>query len=202
MAECVWRCVGEQFADVNFVNRVPHGGGRVMVLAGISYGQRTQLHFIDGNFNAQRYCDEILRPIAIHPPPSTHISEWKCMAPCRKDLYTIPGSWKYFTSSMACIIIILVTHWAGLGCSRSTCTTACSSFHQCPITSHSHWRGVGQLSTGHNQQPDQLYAKGMLRCMWQILSHQILTGFLIHVPTLFFKVSVTNRCISVVPVID
>jgi thiosulfate reductase cytochrome b subunit len=36
-----------------------------MVLAGISYGKRTQLHFINGDFNAQRYRDEILRPIAV-----------------------------------------------------------------------------------------------------------------------------------------
>jgi hypothetical protein len=46
--------VGEWFADVNFVNRVPHGGGDVMVWASISYGQQTQYHFIDGNLNAQR----------------------------------------------------------------------------------------------------------------------------------------------------
>ena len=39
---------------------------RVMVWAGISYGQRTQLHFIDGNLNAVRYRDdEILRPIVL-----------------------------------------------------------------------------------------------------------------------------------------
>uniref|UniRef100_A0A4W5RWZ2 Tc1-like transposase DDE domain-containing protein n=1 Tax=Hucho hucho TaxID=62062 RepID=A0A4W5RWZ2_9TELE len=55
----------EMFADVNVVNRVPHSGGGVMVWAGISYGQRAQLHFIDGNLNAQRYCDEILRPIVV-----------------------------------------------------------------------------------------------------------------------------------------
>jgi hypothetical protein len=48
----VWRCVGERFADANVVNRVPHGGGGVMVWAGISYRQRTQLHFIDGNLSA------------------------------------------------------------------------------------------------------------------------------------------------------
>ena len=35
----VWRNVGEQFADVNVVNRVPHGGGGVMAWAGISYRQ-------------------------------------------------------------------------------------------------------------------------------------------------------------------
>ncbi|KAM9417893.1 LOW QUALITY PROTEIN: secreted phosphoprotein 24 [Salvelinus alpinus] len=55
----------EWFADVNVVNRVPHSGGGVMVWAGISYRQRTQLHFIDGNLNAHRYRDEILRPIVV-----------------------------------------------------------------------------------------------------------------------------------------
>ena len=29
------------------------------------YGQRTQVHFIDGILNAQRYRDEILRPIVV-----------------------------------------------------------------------------------------------------------------------------------------
>ena len=61
----VWRCVGEQFADVSIVDRVAHGGGGVMVWAGVCYGQRTQVHFIDGILNAQRYRDEILRPIVV-----------------------------------------------------------------------------------------------------------------------------------------
>ena len=62
---CVWRCVGERFADVNVVIRVPHGGGGVMVWAGISYRQWTQLHFIDGNLNRQIYYDKIFRPIFV-----------------------------------------------------------------------------------------------------------------------------------------
>ena len=35
----VWHYAGEQFNDVNVVNRVPHGGGGVKVWAGIIYGQ-------------------------------------------------------------------------------------------------------------------------------------------------------------------
>ncbi len=61
----VWRRVGERFADVNIVDRVAHGGGGVMVWAGVCYGQQTQVHFIDGILNAQRYRDEILRPIVV-----------------------------------------------------------------------------------------------------------------------------------------
>jgi hypothetical protein len=56
--------VGERFADVNVVNRVLHGGSEVMVWTGISYGQQT-LVFIDGNLNAQRYCDEFLRTVVV-----------------------------------------------------------------------------------------------------------------------------------------
>ncbi|KAL0153149.1 hypothetical protein M9458_051545 [Cirrhinus mrigala] len=63
----VWRHVGEWFADVNVVDRVAHGGGWVMVWAGVCYGQRTttKVHFIDGILNAQRYHDEILRLIVV-----------------------------------------------------------------------------------------------------------------------------------------
>ena len=53
-----------------------------------------------------------------------------------------------------------------------------------PANSHSHWRGVWQHSTGHNQQPDQLYVKEMCCAVWgKWWSHQTLTGFLIHAPT-------------------
>jgi hypothetical protein len=53
----VWSRVDERLADINIVDRVPHRGDGVMVWAGIGYGQQT--------LNAQRYRDEILRPIVI-----------------------------------------------------------------------------------------------------------------------------------------
>ncbi len=68
--------------------------------------------------------------------------------------FTIPESWKHPSSCMASILTGHVTH-------GSAYTTACSSSCQYPATSHSHWRGVDQHSTGHNQQPDQLYPKEM-----------------------------------------
>ncbi len=36
---------------VNAVDGVAHGGGGVMVWVGVCYGQRTQLHFINGILN-------------------------------------------------------------------------------------------------------------------------------------------------------
>ena len=65
MADSGLRCEGERFAHVNTVDIVAHGGGGVMVWADVCYGPRTQVHFIDGILNAQRYCDEILRPIVV-----------------------------------------------------------------------------------------------------------------------------------------
>jgi len=35
------------------------------LLSGSGYGQRTQVLFIDGILNEQRYCDKILRPIVV-----------------------------------------------------------------------------------------------------------------------------------------
>ncbi|ROI16504.1 Transposable element Tcb2 transposase [Anabarilius grahami] len=55
----VWRRVGERFAVV------AHGGGGVMVWSSVCYEQKTQVHFIDGILNAQRYRDEILSPIVM-----------------------------------------------------------------------------------------------------------------------------------------
>ncbi len=51
----IWCCVGVRFADANVVDRVAHGGGGVMVWAGVCYGQRTQVYFINGILNAQRF---------------------------------------------------------------------------------------------------------------------------------------------------
>ena len=71
---------------------VSHVGGEVMVCAGISYGQRTQLHFIDGNLNAQRYRGDILWPIVV--PQST---AWSTLCEgdvshCMRQMVVIPDT--------------------------------------------------------------------------------------------------------------
>lgn len=62
--ERVWRRRGERHAEccVRQVNR--WGGPSVMVWAGVSGNHRTPLVVIDGNLNAQRYVDNVLRPHA------------------------------------------------------------------------------------------------------------------------------------------
>lgn len=78
----------------------------------------------------------------IHQLPTPYVAAWQCY----KDRLTIPGSWKHPSSWMSQI-------FSSSGCSGSTRKAACSSSYQYPATSHNHWRGGGQHSTGHDQ-PD------------------------------------------------
>ena len=56
----VYRCDGQRYCDNCLVEHDQFGGGGLMVWAGISYGHRTPLVFIDGSLTAQRYVDVIL----------------------------------------------------------------------------------------------------------------------------------------------
>ncbi len=68
MADSVYGVVRVSgFADVNVVDRVAHGGGGVMVWAGVCYGQRIQVCFIDGILNEAHSS-------AIHPRLSPHVA--------------------------------------------------------------------------------------------------------------------------------
>ncbi len=95
----VWRRVGERFADVNIVDWVAHGGVGVMVRAGVCYGQRIQVHFIDGILNAQRYRDEILRPIVV---PFIHDITSCCSMIMHSPMLqgSVHNSWKLKTSQL------------------------------------------------------------------------------------------------------
>jgi len=61
----VYRRRGERYADACVVERDQFGGGSVMIWAGISLHVKTPLVAIQGNLNASRYQNAILRPVAI-----------------------------------------------------------------------------------------------------------------------------------------
>ena len=61
----VYRRRGERSAECCVQETVPFGGGSVMVWAGICGQERTDLVVIDQNLNAQRYIDQVLRPVAL-----------------------------------------------------------------------------------------------------------------------------------------
>ncbi len=110
------------------VGRVAHGGSGVMVWAGVCYGQRTQVHFIDAILNAQRYRDEILRLIVVpfihdhhlmlqHDNARPHVAR---ICTQLLEAENIPVlAWPAYSPDMS-------THWACLGCTGSAYTTACS----------------------------------------------------------------------------
>ncbi len=159
----VWLCVGERFTDVNVVDRVAHVGlwyGQVYVM-----DNEHRCICIEGILNAQRYRDEILRPIVVpfihnhhlmlqHDNARPHVGRISTQFIEAENIpvLALPA----YSPDMSPIEPV----WDALD------TTACSSSCQYPATSHSHWRGVDQHSTGHNQQPDQLYAKERCCTAW------------------------------------
>ena len=56
----VYRRDKQCYRDNCLVEHDQFGGGGLMVRAGISYGHRTPLVFIDGSLTAQRYVDVVL----------------------------------------------------------------------------------------------------------------------------------------------
>ena len=58
----VWRRRKERHVPATVIPRVAYQGGGVMVWAGSSATAKTDLVFIDGNLNGQRYIDEVLTP--------------------------------------------------------------------------------------------------------------------------------------------
>ncbi len=74
----VWRRVGERFADVNVEDRVAHGGGGVMVWAGICLLTKNSGAFYWLHFECTEipWWDPEIHCCAIHPGPSPHVAGW------------------------------------------------------------------------------------------------------------------------------
>ena len=101
-------------------------------------------------------------------PAITWSFRMKMHSPMSQGSVHTPGIWSWIcpSCSVACTDMSHIEHvWDAL----YQCMTVGSSSRQYPVTSHSHWRRAGQHSTGHNQQPDQLYAKEMCCATWDIV---------------------------------
>uniref|UniRef100_A0AAZ3R0I6 Tc1-like transposase DDE domain-containing protein n=1 Tax=Oncorhynchus tshawytscha TaxID=74940 RepID=A0AAZ3R0I6_ONCTS len=101
-------------------------------------GQRTQLHFIDGNLKMQRYRAEILRSIVVpfscrhhlmfqYDNARLHVARI-CTEFLEAENVTVL-SWPAYAPDMSPVEHV----WDAL-----KCTTACSGSRQHPGTSHSH----------------------------------------------------------------
>ncbi len=101
------------------------------------YGQQTQVHFIDGILNAQRYRDEIMRPIVV---------------PFNHDHH------------------LILQHDNALPHVPRICTQSLEA-ENIPVLAWPAYHGMDQHSTGHNQQPDQLYAKTQFLTQLTMYSH-------------------------------
>lgn len=55
---------GQRFSE-NCFQKHNHGGGSVQVWAGITQFNKTDLVILNGNVNARRYIDNVLRPVAL-----------------------------------------------------------------------------------------------------------------------------------------
>ena len=58
----VWRRRNERYAKCCIAEHDRYGGGSVMVWGNVSWNYKSDLVVIDGNLNAQRYVNKILRP--------------------------------------------------------------------------------------------------------------------------------------------
>ena len=133
-----------------------------MVWAGISYGQRTQLHFIDGNLNAQKFREEIPRPRVVPFIPRHNLMFQRDNA----QQGSVHNSWKVNIPSFS-IACIFRRH-------------PLSMFRMLWIDMYNRVCQFPPISSN--------FAQPLKR-----------SGTTFHRPQSAFKVSVTDRCISVFP---
>ncbi len=104
MADSMYDVVWVTGLLMSTLSRVANGGSGVMVWAGVCYGQRTQVHFIDGILNAQRYRDEILRPIVLPFIHDHHLM-------LQHDLVHVSTFTRPDTQHTICIFMEVILQW-------------------------------------------------------------------------------------------
>ena len=184
----VWLRMG----DVNVVNRVPLGG--VMVWAGISYGQWTQLHFIDGNLNAQRYPGDVLRPTVFpfirhhylmfqYDNAQSQVARIWSQFLEAENVPVLP--WPAYSPDMSPIELV----WDALDWRVQQRVPLPANIQQLRTAIEEEWDNIPQATI--NSLINSMWRRCVVLHIWW--SHQILTGFLIHTSTFKKKLSVTNR---------
>ena len=147
------------FVDVD-VDRLPRGGGGVLIWAGKLWTTNTIAFIWMHRYTVMRSW----RPFSFH----LSVTITSCLSMLMHSLMSQGSVHKSWKLNISQFFHSLHTHqtchplslfWM-LNALDRPCPTACFSFRQYPATSQSHWKGVGH-STGHNQQPDQLYVKEM-----------------------------------------
>ncbi len=165
MADSVYGVVvGERFAEVNVV---AHGGGGVMVWAGVCYGQRTQVHFIDGIWMHRDTVTRSWGPLLCHSSMTiTSCCSMIMHGPMLQG--SVHNSWKLKTSQFlhgqhthrTCHPLSMFGMlWIGVYDSVFQFLPISSNFAQ-PL------KRSGPTFHRHNQQPDQLYEKEMCCTAW------------------------------------
>ena len=168
-----------------------------MVWSGISYGKQTHLHFINDNLNAYRYCDDILRPIVmpfirLHPLIFQHDNAQPHARFCTQFLEgeNVPGlPWPVYSPDMSPIKHV----WDAL------------YWHvrqDFPVPDN-----IQQLYTAIEEEWDNI-PRSTINSMRRscVALHEANDGHTRYwlvfwsTPLPFLKVSVTNRCISVFPI--
>ncbi len=104
MADSVYGVVWVTGLLMSTLSRVANGGSGVMVQASVCYGQRTQVHFIDGILNAQRNRDEILGPIVVPFIHDHHLM-------LQHDLVHVSTFTRPDTQHTICIFMEVILQW-------------------------------------------------------------------------------------------
>ncbi len=149
-----------------------------MVWAGVCYGQRTQVHFIDGILRDR---DEILRPIVVpfihdHHLMLKHDNAW---SPCFKDLYTIPGiaenipvnTWPAYSPDMSAIEHV----WDALDWRIRQRIPDPANIQQLRTAIEEEWTNIPQATI--NNLINSMRRRCVALCEGKWWSHQIRNGF-------------------------